>query len=219
MQIQRQSQQQYMSPLQKQPINLAPILNHEPPSDINEKWGGLSPKDSVTPEKAKQLFNDVQQLSSPLNKPLREGSIPFAFIEDGCYARSDKMVNFLESKYPSLNVIEVEVASNSQSLEVPGVTNNGEKCQVEWWYHVAPAVLVDADPNDDIPPELQVIDPSLFSEPVSVDKFMQTVGADTRKFEDLQMSPEQTEYDLSQYREALQKSKENNSCLAPHITQ
>jgi hypothetical protein len=106
---------------------------------------------SILPlDQAKSLFDEMAA----------QPHIPFRFPEDGCYARGHEMSKLMEKK----GVISGKVfLEGDLRVETP----NSPKGYVQWWYHVAPIVLVEK--NGKLEP--YVIDPSIFSEPVPAEEW------------------------------------------------
>lgn len=93
------------------------------------------------------------EVNEYFNEMASNQSIPFGYAYDGCYARAHKMSRLLEDK----GVITGKAFVEGNLNVVSPVLGN-----VNWWYHVAPVVLVKKD-GKEIP---YVIDPSLFKKPV-----------------------------------------------------
>jgi hypothetical protein len=102
----------------------------------------------------------------------KDQMIPFDYPLDGCYARAEEMSRLLEKD--GITAVKIFVQGN---LEVK--TSNSPTGKVDWWYHVAPVVLVKKSGNY-IP---MVIDPSVFDHPVSADEWVdiQTKGPQTQR--------------------------------------
>ncbi len=83
--------------------------------------------------------------------------IPFLYPQDGCYARAHAMSRILEE----LGIISGKVFVEGD-LRVE--TNRSPDGYVEWWYHVAPIVMVRKN-GQNVP---FVFDPSIFQRPVPV---------------------------------------------------
>ncbi len=106
----------------------------------------------LTEDEVSLIFNE---LSSNVD-------IPFKYPVDGCYARAHKMVQILEKKgiIAGKAFVEGELYVDSKIF--------GE---IGWSYHVAPVVLVKKG-NENIP---YIIDPSLFSKPVTFEEWKKTM--------------------------------------------
>lgn len=108
----------------------------------------------VTLQRARELFNLVNaRLCCPASAPAP--CIPFQYPDDGCWGRAHEMCRLMiaEGEQPD----KVWIYGN---LKVD--TANNPACYVAWGWHVAPTLLVSAGSY----PEIYVIDPSLFNEPV-----------------------------------------------------
>lgn len=85
--------------------------------------------------------------------------IPFQYVVDGCYARAHKMRQIMNEdyNYEPQKVFSYEGPSGFLAVDA------GDCC-VFWWYHVAPLVTIKTATGT----AQYVIDPSMFSEPVSI---------------------------------------------------
>lgn len=106
----------------------------------------------VTPCEVQKYFAEVA--AAP--------DIPYQYPEDGCYARAHAMSRILEREDVITGKVFVE-----GNLRVE--TKNSPKGYVEWWYHVAPVLLVDRDGT----PEVDVLDPSIFDHAVPVNDWLE----------------------------------------------
>lgn len=88
--------------------------------------------------------------------------IPFRYPEDGCYARAHEMSRILESEGIITGKVFIE-----GNLRVE--TKNSPTGYVEWWYHVAPVLIVDRHGLQDV----AVLDPSIFDRAVTVEEWFQ----------------------------------------------
>lgn len=112
-------------------------------------------------EHANTLFRTLSQ----------DPQLPFAFPEDGCYARSRYMAQFLNRQDLNVGQIYVEGRLQVESRFAPrGIVN--------WRYHVAPVIMVRRNGRT----HPYVLDPSLFSEPVPIERWMyhQTIAPESR---------------------------------------
>jgi hypothetical protein len=130
----------------------APATELLPPASIEQVIVELN---KVTRKRAHELFELVANTScDPIAVP--NGCIPFSYPDDGCWARAHEMCRVILAagenvgKYWIYGKLKVQTANNP-------------KCTVSWIWHVAPVLLVDKKPT----PEVQVVDPALFREPVS----------------------------------------------------
>ena len=97
--------------------------------------------------------------------------IPFKFPDDGCYARAHEMCRRMRTAGEDPQKVWIYgYPKGSATLHVR--TANHPNCQVTWWYHVAPTLLVDTPTGQ----EHQVIDPSLCYEPVTVERWKAIQG-------------------------------------------
>lgn len=118
-------------------------------SDVN---GESIPVSTISLEYAQRLFNELA------NDP----TIPFGYPDDGCYARAHYMSQRLEGRGIVTDKVFVE-----GDLRVE--TANSPQGYVEWWYHVAPVVMVRQGEQE----VLMVFDPSIFDRPVPVDQWVE----------------------------------------------
>lgn len=115
----------------------------------------LAASDTVTPQQAVKLHRYMAA----------QKDIAFAFPIDGCYARAHLMCQRLEKR--GVKVYKAwTFANGDEKLHVR--TDNHPKGYVEWKYHVAPIVRVQFS---DERQRWYVIDPSLFSNPVTIGKW------------------------------------------------
>jgi hypothetical protein len=115
----------------------------------------LPVSETVTPAQLEQAFRVMKAQSD----------IAYAFPLDGCYARAHLMVKRLKARgYTPFKVWSF--ANGSESLQVR--TANHPRGQVEWGYHVAPALRVRYSGGNQY---WFVLDPSMFSRPVRVSEW------------------------------------------------
>lgn len=110
----------------------------------------------VSPTRAQQLFDLVNaKTCDPLTVP--PPCIPFLYPDDGCWARAHEMCRLMlaAGAWPR----KVWIDGNLHTL-----TKNNPDCYVEWGWHVAPTLCVRLGFWH---AENMVIDPSLFTTPVS----------------------------------------------------
>jgi hypothetical protein len=110
----------------------------------------------VSPIRAQQLFDLVSaQTCNPLTVP--PPCIPFLYPDDGCWARAHEMCRLMlaAGAWPR----KVWIDGNLHTL-----TRNNPNCYVDWGWHVAPTLCVRLSFWH---AEDRVIDPSLFTTPVS----------------------------------------------------
>jgi len=111
----------------------------------------------VSTRRAQQLFDLVSATScDPLAVP--PPCIPFLYPDDGCWARAHEMCRLM-----------IAVGARPRKVWIDGSlhvqTKNNPSCQVFWGWHVAPTLCVR---RRSFRVEEMVIDPSLFSGPVSL---------------------------------------------------
>jgi hypothetical protein len=140
----------------------------EPPRRIDELrpriewWKKLLPWTwfrCVSLARAQQLFNlCAAQSCNPLTVPVP--CIPFMYPEDGCWARASEMCRLmiLDGAYP--RKVWIDGYLNAKSKNTPA-------CEVWWGWHVAPTLCVRKWPWFFFG-TTYVIDPSLFTTPVTV---------------------------------------------------
>lgn len=111
----------------------------------------------VSKAKAQQMFNMVSATScNPLTVPAP--CIPFLYPDDGCWGRASEMCRLMIAA--GVNPGKVWIYGNLNAK-----TRNNPNCQVFWGWHVAPTLCVRIKWL--FITERQVIDPSLFTQPVS----------------------------------------------------
>lgn len=113
------------------------------------------PSGTVTPQRAGELFDLASaQTCDPRTVPAP--CIPFLYPDDGCWGRAHQMCRLMISASAEPGKVWIY-----GRLMVD--TRNNPKCSVQWGWHVAPTLQVTTTAT----PEAMVIDPSLFSQPVS----------------------------------------------------
>jgi hypothetical protein len=88
--------------------------------------------------------------------------IPFRYPDDGCWARAHEMCRLMINLGLSPRKVWIDHSAGSV-LHVS--TRNNPKCYVEWGWHVAPTLCVRGPTF--FQTRRMVIDPSLFTSPVS----------------------------------------------------
>jgi len=126
----------------------------------------------LTQQQAADLFNDLATNYADL-KPT------FKYPDDGCYARAHRMYQIICQTYSSWKVWNYKSA-NGQLRACSDRGKNAGPCSpadmrryVEWVYHVAPLVLVKSGEQV----QETVLDPSLFTGPVTVDDWQSAQNA------------------------------------------
>lgn len=114
----------------------------------------------LSPAKAQQVFDAMAATTcAPLTVP--PPCIPFMYPDDGCWARAHEMCRLMINMGLSPRKVWID-HSSGHWLHVN--TRNNPQCYVEWGWHVAPILCVRGSfPST----QLMVIDPSLFTTPVS----------------------------------------------------
>jgi len=110
----------------------------------------------VSPARAQHLFNLCSaKTCDPLTVP--PPCIPFLYPDDGCWARAHEMCRLM-----------ITAGAKPRKVWIDGtlhtLTKNNPQCFVNWGWHVAPTICVRHRFRQ---VELMVIDPSLFTTPVS----------------------------------------------------
>jgi len=128
---------------------------------------------STEPEfpKTKENLGPIPSLAAlnALWSQITSASIPFAYPVDGCFARAHKMRQIIRSNgYDSAKQFAYG------NLAARGLSG----CCVEWSYHVAPVVR-SRNPSNVI--QVVILDPSLFTGPVSIPTWMNKIKDTTCK--------------------------------------
>lgn len=111
----------------------------------------------VSRRRAQELFDQLAaRTCDPLTVP--SPCIPFLYPDDGCWARAHEMARVLKQQ----GACPRKVWISGWPLVAP--TRNHPSCQVQWGWHVAPTICVRTGL---LRCATRVIDPSLFSGPVS----------------------------------------------------
>jgi hypothetical protein len=156
-----------------------------------------TPKNSISMEKATELFQFFQSKTCNPND-MKADCIPFSFLRDGCYARSDAMM--MEMKKLGLPATEIYVKGSTNLRIEPTETTSWKSFR----YHVAPVVWITGANGK---PELHVMDPSLSDKPVPVNQFLDKLGVppdereDYVQYESYVVKPETLKHQLEILRE------------------
>ncbi len=111
----------------------------------------------VKPKKAEEMFNLVSaQSCNPTTVP--PPCIPFLYPDDGCWARAHEMCRLMIAAGVTPRNVWIFGSLHAN-------TRNNPNCQVFWGWHVAPTLCIKRKRFGPI--EETVIDPSLFTGPVS----------------------------------------------------
>lgn len=110
----------------------------------------------VSPRRANQLFALCSATScDPLAVP--PPCIPFLYPDDGCWARAHEMCRLVIAAGAKPRKVWIDGNLHAN-------TRNNPQCFVDWGWHVAPTICVRHRPFH---AEYMVIDPSLFTTPVT----------------------------------------------------
>ncbi len=119
------------------------------------RWFGC-----VSATRAQQVFDALgATICAPLTAPVP--CIPFNYPTDGCWARAHEMVRLMLAM--NLNPKKVWI----QGWPLNAATKNDPDCTVQWGWHVAPTLCVRQRWFPFPRGEQMVIDPSLFTTPVT----------------------------------------------------
>ena len=133
----------------------------EAPSPLRDLWRRLIASlgfGCVSQEKASQMFNlAAAQSCNPLTVPAP--CIPFLYPDDGCWGRAHEMCRLIIAAGVSPSKVWIYGGLNTK-------TRNNPKCKVMWSWHVAPTLCVRKKKWFFLT-QTQVIDPALFTAPVS----------------------------------------------------
>ncbi|MCP4581984.1 MAG: hypothetical protein GY839_10220 [candidate division Zixibacteria bacterium] len=129
------------------------------PSGPSETPPPPTPDPPVTPDRATQIFNDMNSETCAACNP-SSTCIPFLFPDDGCWIRAHLMAYDMRDYTPPEDPEKIYIQG---SLD-PFVPNHPD-CRLPygWGWHIAPTLMVTLPGGD----EKRVIDPSLASAPVS----------------------------------------------------
>jgi len=110
----------------------------------------------VSAKKAKDMFDlAATQTCNPVSAPVP--CIPFLYPDNGCWARAHEMCRLM-----------IAAGAHPRKVWISGFlhvnTRNNPQCYIEWIWHVAPTLCVRTSL---FAIEDRVIDPSLFTSPVS----------------------------------------------------
>jgi hypothetical protein len=109
---------------------------------------------------AQQVFDQMSAtICAPLTAPAP--CIPFNYPTDGCWARAHEMVRLMKAM--GLKPKKVWI----QGWPLNAATKNDPDCSVTWGWHVAPTLCVRQGNFRFLWGEQMVIDPSLFTTPVT----------------------------------------------------
>ena len=116
----------------------------------------------LSPARAQQVFDAMAASScDPLTVPAP--CIPFRYPDDGCWTRAHEMCRLMINLGLSPRKVWID---HSTGYWLTVHTKNHPQCFVQWGWHVAPTVCVRGPTFCQT--QRMVIDPSLFTSPVSV---------------------------------------------------
>lgn len=124
------------------------------------------PDPSVSWARAVELFNLMNAESCNPCHSVGTDCISFKHPNNGCQIRAHLMCYMMRDMGETPEKIWLD-----GWLDVP--TANSHQCSVSWGWHVAPTLMVQQPPGADVK---MVIDPSLFTEPVTVDAWKAAQG-------------------------------------------
>lgn len=139
------------------PWEVSPIVEEEKPGslDFGQSTSKLqNPSAPVSISQAKEIFTDMAN----------DSDIAFNYPIDGCFARAYLMNKRMEEKYGVHPYKIWAFAPPGESLEV----DTSGYGKVQWGYHVAPVIRVTQADGTIVD---MVIDPSISSEPITVEEW------------------------------------------------
>jgi glutaminase-like protein len=114
------------------------------------------PATCITEQRAKQLFALCAATTCAPNT-VPPPCIPFMYPDNGCWARAHEMCRLILAQGVQPKKVWIHG-------HLDAATRNRSNCLVAWAWHVAPIVCVE---DDYTPQHMEVIDPSLFTGPVT----------------------------------------------------
>ena len=123
-------------------------------------------KKNIYPDRQVEQTISLDRATELFNKAISMQDIPWNYKQDGCYARAHLMARRFEAEG-----VRVDKVWLNGDLYVPG-----SEPPLEWEYHVAPIVYVKDDKGI---VKKMVIDPALFSKPVTVEEWDQKISKKT----------------------------------------
>ena len=116
----------------------------------------------ISPARAQQIFDAMAATTcNPLTVP--PPCIPFMYPDDGCWGRAHEMCRLMINMGVSPKKVWIERVGPLLKAN----TRNNPQCFVQWGWHVAPTVCVRRWPFWFLWPQETVVDPALFTTPVS----------------------------------------------------
>ena len=135
-------------------LALPSAVAHASPKVAIPTADGLQKISVLSEEEAVHVFEKMKNLKR----------IPFYYVNDGCYARAQRM----SYRMSLMGVRTGKLFIVGKLNPLPGL---------KWKFHVAPFILVGTQDQY----EVRIIDPSLFDKPVSVDDWVQASHPKTYK--------------------------------------
>jgi hypothetical protein len=125
----------------------------------------------VSPARAQQIFDDMAaRTCDPLTIP--PPCIPFLYPDDGCFARAHEMCRLMID----MGLRPRKVWINAVNGWLQANTRNHPNCHVVWGWHVTPTICVRRWFWWFLWPQRMVIDPSLFTNPVTPETWKSVQG-------------------------------------------
>jgi hypothetical protein len=116
----------------------------------------------VSRYRAQQVFDAMAATTcNPLTVP--PPCVPFMFPDDGCWGRAHEMCRLIVN----MGITPAKVWIDKSGPLLHANTRNNPQCFVEWFWHVAPTICVRRWWWCYLWPQDMVIDPALFTTPVS----------------------------------------------------
>jgi hypothetical protein len=116
----------------------------------------------VSRARAQQIFDAMAATTcDPLSVP--PPCIPFMYPDDGCWGRAHEMCRLMVN----MGVSPEKVWIDAVGPMLKASTKNHPQCFVQWFWHVAPTICVRRIRYVFFWSEMMVVDPSLFTAPVS----------------------------------------------------
>lgn len=146
-------------PPRRPPLNLDPLL------DLLKRCPSAT--------KAQAVFDDLAtRMCNPLTVP--PPCIPFNYPDDGCWARAHEMCRLLIDMGFKPGKVWIR---SGPGASLVAATRNHPNCQVVWGWHVAPTLCVRGPSL--LKMQKMVMDPSLFTTPVTPDQWKGVQGDPT----------------------------------------
>jgi hypothetical protein len=149
----------------------------------------MKPLTPISQDRANALFKEMQSHAN---------DIPFDYPVDCCYARAHKMAQMMKDEgvdcgkvwnyapgYPPYPEPGKGLVAYSDNVPVPdpggiGDPDGSGRPRVGWGYHVAPVVAVE-QPDGSV--KMEVIDPSMFDHPVTVEEWKKAQNSEASRIQ------------------------------------